>query len=153
MTGKTHDVIGFASLVTIATLYPPASLNAYTCAACIIGNVVGSLIPDIDDAGNRLWDLLPAGNYVGKVARRLFYRHRTLSHSILGGYLLYKGLEFLLPKLFNPLYVDYHLVFASIFIGFIAHLIADMMTKDGIPLLFPFKWAINPIKILANNKW
>jgi inner membrane protein len=150
MLSRTHDLIGFASLVTVGAFFAPDNMNGYTVAACVVGNVVGSLIPDMDSAGNRLWDLLPAGNFVGKVFRRVFYRHRTLSHSILGGFLVYKGLMWLLPKLFNPAYVDYNLVFISIAIGFVAHLIADMLTKDGIPLLFPFKWyfGIPPLSFL-----
>lgn len=150
MVGKTHDIIGFATLLTAAALFPPEGLNGYTLSACIIGNVVGSLIPDIDGAGNRLWDLLPAGNFVGKFARKIFFRHRTITHSLLGGFLLVKGLQWLLPKLFNAQYIDYNLVFISIMIGYVAHLIADMMTKDGIPLLFPFKWyfGIPPLSFL-----
>lgn len=150
MTGRTHDLIGFAALLTTAALFPPSNLNWYTISASVIGNVVGSLIPDIDDAGNRLWDLLPAGNFVGKYARKIFYRHRTFTHSILGGFLLYKGLGWLLPRMFNEAYVDYRIVFTSIMIGYVAHLFADMLTKDGIPLLFPFKWyfGIPPISFL-----
>lgn len=150
MVGKTHDIIGFATLVIGAAIFPPEQLNAYTFSACIIGNVVGSLLPDLDDAGNRLWDLLPAGNFVAKFARKIFFRHRTLTHSILGGFLLYKGLWWLLPRILNPSYVDVHLVFISIAIGYVAHLLADMLTKDGIPLLFPFKWyfGIPPLSFL-----
>ncbi len=150
MVGRTHQLIGFTSFVTLGLLFPPQDLNLVTLSTCVIGNVVGSLIPDIDGAGNRLWDLLPAGNLVGKFARHLFYKHRTITHSILGGYLLYKGLWLLLPKLFNPAYIDINLVFTSIAIGYVAHLIADMMTKDGIPLLFPFKWyfGIPPLSFL-----
>lgn len=150
MVGRTHQLIGFSSFVTAGLLFPPSQLNLVTLSTCVIGNVVGSLIPDIDGAGNRLWDLLPAGNFVGKFARRLFYKHRTITHSLLGGLLLYKGLWWVLPKLFNPEYVNINLVFTSIFIGYVAHLIADMMTKDGIPLLFPFKWyfGIPPLSFL-----
>lgn len=150
MLSRTHDLIGFASLLTIGALFQPESITGYTLSACIIGNVVGSLIPDIDGAGNRLWDLLPAGNFVAKFARKIFFRHRTITHSFLGGFLLYKGLWWFLPKLLNPTYVDINLVFASIFIGYIAHLFADMLTKEGIPLLFPFKWyfGIPPLSFL-----
>jgi inner membrane protein len=150
MVGRTHQLIGFTSFVTIGLLFPPQELNMVTLSTCVIGNVVGSLLPDIDGAGNRLWDLLPAGNLVGKFARRLFYKHRTITHSLLGGFLIYKALWFILPKLFNPEYVNISLVFTSIMIGFVAHLLADMMTKDGIPLLFPFKWyfGIPPLSFL-----
>lgn len=140
MTARTHDAFAFASLLTVAVIYPPQTLNVLTLSGAIVGNIVGSLMPDMDQASNRLWDLLPAGNYVGRVFRRLFLSHRTLSHSLLGGYLFYKFLEWILPKLLNPNYVDANVIFASIMIGFVSHLIADSMTKEGIPLLFPFKF-------------
>src|SRR4029079_7772819 len=113
MTGKTHQIIGFASLVIAGAVFPPKELNAYTLAACVIGNVIGSFTPDLDDAGNRLWDMLPAGNFVAKFARKLFYRHRTITHSILGGFLFYKGYLWLIPRMINPNYVDTHLVIVS----------------------------------------
>lgn len=140
MTARTHDAFAFSSLVVAATYFPPESLSVGTLFASVVGNVVGSLIPDMDQASNRLWDLLPAGDYLGRVFRRLFISHRTLSHSILGLYLIYKVLGWVLPKLLNPLYVDARIVFASVMIGYISHLIADSLTKEGLPLLFPFKF-------------
>ncbi len=140
MTARTHDAFAFASLLTVAVIYPPQTLNVLTLSSVIIGNIVGSLIPDMDQASNRLWDLLPAGDYLGKVFRRLFLSHRTLSHSVLGGFLLYKILEWLLPKLLNPAHIDSEIVMASIMIGFVSHLLADSLTKEGLPLLFPFKF-------------
>jgi len=150
MTGKTHQIIGFASLVIGAAVFMPDSLNEYTLTACILGNSIGSFTPDLDDAGNRLWDMLPAGNFVGRFARKIFYRHRTITHSILGGFLFYKGYLWLIPRMVNPAYVDTHLVIISIMTGYIAHLAADMLTIDGVPLLFPFKWyfGIPPISFL-----
>lgn len=142
MNARTHDAFAFASLVSVAAYFPPRSLNLYTFSAAIVGNIVGALIPDMDSAGNRLWDLLPAGNFLGRVFRRIFYKHRTLSHSLLGGWLLYKFLGFILPKIFNPAYVDYKIVFASVMIGYISHLFADMLTKDGLPLFFPLKFYV-----------
>jgi membrane-bound metal-dependent hydrolase YbcI (DUF457 family) len=139
MTSRTHDAFSFASLLTIASLYPPSTLSYSTLGISLVGNIVGGLIPDMDQASNRLWDLLPAGNIIGKFGRRLFLSHRTLSHSILGGFLLFKLLEWLLPRILNPSYVDIRIVFMSMMIGFAAHLVADSFTEDGIPLLFPFK--------------
>jgi membrane-bound metal-dependent hydrolase YbcI (DUF457 family) len=83
MTARTHDASAFASLVTVATLHPPKNLNLMTLVGSIIAADIGSLIPDLDDAGNRLWDLLPAGDRVGKMLRKIFFRHRTLSHSVI----------------------------------------------------------------------
>ncbi|OGM61492.1 hypothetical protein A2961_00625 [Candidatus Woesebacteria bacterium RIFCSPLOWO2_01_FULL_39_21] len=142
MTARTHDAFAFASLVTVATIYPPVSLNLATMFTSIVGNIVGALTPDLDQASNRLWDLLPAGNVVGKILRPLLLGHRTLSHSILGGVIYYKVLEFVLPKILNASYVNIGIVTVSIMIGFISHLIADSLTKEGIPLFFPFKMKI-----------
>lgn len=150
MTGRTHDLISFASLLKVASIYPPSSLNLTTAVTCMMGSVVGALIPDMDQATNRLWDMLPAGNFVGKIFRHLMLGHRTISHSLLGVYLLFKIFFYVVPMVFNPLYVDSNLVIASLMIGVVSHLFSDSLTKDGIPLFFPFKIKIGipPLKAL-----
>jgi inner membrane protein len=150
MTARTHDAFAFASLVTVSAYYPPTSLSLGTLFAAVVGNIIGSLIPDMDQASNRLWDLLPAGDYIGKVFRRLFLSHRTLSHSFLGLFIIYNILGWLLPKFLNPLYIDANIVFASVMIGYVSHLLADSLTKEGLPLLFPFKiyFGVPPLKTL-----
>lgn len=157
MTARTHDAFAFVSLVTVATFYPPISLNLLTLFAGIVANNIGALIPDMDQAGNRLWDLLPLGDHLAKVFKRIFYKHRTLSHSILGVFLIYKLLSWVLPKFLNPNFIDPEIVLISIMIGYISHLLADMLTKDGLPLFFPFPFEIGipPIKALriTTGKW
>ncbi len=142
MTARTHDAVAFSALVTLAAFYPPSSLNVPTLFTSLVANIVGSLIPDMDQAGNRLWDLLPSGNLLGRVFRKLFLSHRTLSHSFLGIFLTYKIFEWLLPKILNPNYLDIKIVFWSLMVGYVSHLAADAITKEGIPLLFPI-----PVKI------
>jgi len=157
MTSRTHDVIAFASLVTIASLYPPKDLGVVTLFASLVGNVVGALAPDMDQAGNRLWDMLPAGNTVGKLLRKVFYKHRTLSHSILGLLIFYKITEFILPMFFNSTFVNIHLLHVSLLIGYVSHLVADAFTKEGIPLLFPLNinFGFPPLEFLriTTGKW
>ncbi len=150
MTGRTHDLISFASLLTAASISPPTTLNLFTTVGCLMGSVVGALVPDMDQATNRLWDLLPAGNIAGKVLRHLMLEHRTISHSLLGLYVFFKLFEFLIPKLLNPAYVNTDLVIGSLMIGMVSHLAADSVTKEGVPLFFPFKIKVGipPIKSL-----
>jgi len=62
MTAKTHDIFALASLVTVAAYYPPESLTVATVFVALVANNLGALIPDMDSASNRLWDLLPAGD-------------------------------------------------------------------------------------------
>jgi inner membrane protein len=148
MTARTHDVFAFASLVTVATYFPPSSLSVYTLFASVVGNIIGALIPDMDGEGNRLWDLLPYGNSVAKYARLIFYKHRSITHSLLGLFLIYKALDWLLPRLFNSNFVDPNILLVSIMIGYISHLVADGFTEEGLPLLFPLniKFGFPPIK-------
>ena len=157
MTARTHDAFAFASLITIAVLRPPESLTVLTLFTSIVGNIVGALIPDMDQATNRLWDLLPAGNTIGRIFRRAFFKHRTLSHSIVGGLLIYKFFEFVLPRVLNAEFVDSNLVLWSIMIGYGSHLLADSLTKEGLPLFFPFDLNIGfpPIEALriTTGKW
>src|SRR3990172_9344616 len=133
MTARSHDAFAFASLITVATLVPTPEITMPTLVTAIVANIVGALIPDMDQAGNRLWDLLPAGNFLGKVFRRIFISHRSISHSLLGGYILYRLLVIVLPILFNTDYINLSVISSSIMIGFISHLVADGMTKEGIP--------------------
>ena len=157
MTARTHDLFAFAFLVTAAVAFTPRTISVPTIFTSVVGNVVGALIPDMDQASNRLWDLLPGGNAVGKIFRHLFLGHRTISHSFIGGLLLYKLLLFVLPRLLNSSYVDIHIVLISIMLGFVSHLFADALTKEGIPLFFPFKLKIGipPIKLLrvVTDSW
>ncbi|MCL5091093.1 MAG: metal-dependent hydrolase [Patescibacteria group bacterium] len=157
MTSRTHDLFAFASLVTVAAYYPPASLNLITAAACLVGNIIGSLIPDMDQATNRLWDLLPGGDYLGKFFKKLFLSHRTLSHSFIGFFLLYHLLSWLLPKLLNSNFINVSLVISAVMIGLVSHLLLDAFTEEGLPLFFPLTWKIGfpPLKEwrIKTGKW
>jgi membrane-bound metal-dependent hydrolase YbcI (DUF457 family) len=150
MTARTHDLAAFASLVTLAVYFPPQNLTITTAFVSLVGCVVGALVPDLDQATNRLWDLLPVGNLVGKLFRNLLLQHRTISHSLLGVYLFNLFLHFLIPRLFNPAYVDFQIIIYSLLIGLVSHLVADSLTKEGIPLFFPLpvKLGIPPFKSL-----
>jgi len=140
MNARTHDAFAFASLITAAAFFPPEKLNLLTAFSAIIACDIGASIPDLDDAGNRLWGFLPSGDSLGKVLRKVFYKHRTLTHSLLGCFFIYKFLEWGLPKVLNPAFIDPHIILGSIMVGYISHLIGDFITKDGLPLLFPFKY-------------
>ncbi len=142
MTSRTHDMIAFASLITVASYFPPDKLSINTGVASLIGCTIGALIPDMDQATNQLWDLVPGGDSIGKIFKNLMLQHRTISHSLLGIWLLYKILEFITPRILNPNYINIGLVIVSILIGFVSHIAADMLTKDGVPLLFPLQFKI-----------
>lgn len=101
--------------------------------------------------------MLPAGNFVGKIFRKLFIAHRTLSHSFLGVFLVHKLLWWLLPKLLNPDSINIELIYYAIIIGFVSHLALDFFTEEGLPLLFPIKlkFGFPPFKHwrIETGKW
>ncbi len=148
MTARTHNAIAFASLVTAAVYFPPAHLNLTTLIIGIVGVDIGALIPDMDTGGNYLWGLLPQGQKLGNFLRKVFYKHRTITHSLLGFFLIFKFFGWLLPRIFNSSFIDPQIIFVAIIIGYISHLVADSFTEEGIPLLFPipFTFGIPPIK-------
>ena len=142
MTARTHDLAAFASLVTVAAWFPPPSLNLATLFSALISCVIGSLIPDMDQSENRLWDLLPGGDLLGKFFRKLFLGHRSISHSLLGIFLYYQFFSWLLPKFLNTLFINPLIVLSALMIGLISHLLADSLTEEGIPLFFPFGFKV-----------
>ncbi len=157
MTSKTHEVAAVAGLLWVAAKWPPAQVNWPTIIGVMIFNLIGSLLPDIDQASNRLWDMIPGGNTIGRILRRVFIAHRTLSHSLLGIVIFLYFFDWLLPKLFNNGFVETSYLYWSLMIGYITHLMADSMTEDGLPLLWPVKWRFGfpPIKSwrIKTGKW
>ena len=148
MTARTHNAFALASLVTAAAYIPIPQMNLTTFIMAMVGVNVGALIPDMDTSGNYLWGLLPQGQRLGGFLRRIFYKHRTITHSLLGYILIYNFLNWILPRLFNSSFVDHNVLFASLMIGYLSHLLSDSFTEEGIPLLFPLHltFGIPPIR-------
>lgn len=157
MLARTHDLFAFGTLLTAAVYFPPQSLGAATVIVAIIANIIGALLPDIDQASNRLWDLLPGGNLIGEVLKNLFGGHRAVTHSVIGVVVVYKLIAWLIPQLLNPNFVDSQLVVVALMIGYVSHLVLDGLTEEGLPLMFPLKinFGFPPIKSwrIKTGKW
>lgn len=157
MIARTHNIFAFASLITVAVFYHPEELNTITLLTSLIANSVGSMFPDIDQATNKLWDMLPMGDAVGQFVTKALLPHRSFSHSAIGIFSF--GLLFsnLLPLIFNATYIDSWMVFVSFIVGYISHLMADGFTEEGLPLLYPirYKFGFPPIKKwrIKTGKW
>jgi len=155
--GRTHEVYAFGALLTVVMYLGPSEINGVTILAVMVANLVGALLPDIDQATNRLWDMLPGGNLIGKILKNLFLSHRTITHSIVGVVLVYKGLGWLVPKILNPEFVNIDLVIMAVMIGYLSHLVMDGLTEEGLPLLFPIKkkFGFPPIRSwrIKTGKW
>lgn len=139
MTYKTHINFGilFAILFMNYLYY-----NKYYALTFIAISAIVSLIPDMDHnksfISNKISPLIFILVFIMIrynmynlciliiwIIITKFSKHRTFSHSILG------TLIFCIP-FYNTVFLY------PVFIGYVSHLIADMFTINGIPLLYPF---------------
>ncbi len=139
MTDKTHQLIGLVAATAGYIYLHPNNLVTWSIATTvIIGSVMGSVMPDIDQPTASAWDNVPLGGFMGKLTSRALGGHRNLSHSLLG-IALFSGLVYWLVRFIPPnSFINPTILWQSFTIGFVAHLLADAVTVMGIPLLWPF---------------
>lgn len=150
MTGRTHDLAAFTGLVLAFIALPLIPMSVPTAITAFGANFVGGLFPDIDQPTSDLWDNFRGGKFAGKFFTRMLGGHRHISHSLIGLFLIGFLLEKFLWMISSIFLVNMEIVWWSFMIGVVTHLIADSVTKDGIPLLWPLKWKIGvpPLRIL-----
>ena len=138
MTGKTHQIIGQTVGLTTYFALSSSGYDPATFAFTVVVSSVAALLPDIDQSSSSLWRSIPLGRAAGAVVDP-FIKHRNLSHSIIGtaivGAVVY-WLTSLMPSYWG---VNGHVILWVTLSSYISHLVADMVTVEGIPLLFPFQ--------------
>lgn len=153
MTGRTHDLAAFTALV-IAFVYAPVipAMSLETVVVAMGANFVGGLFPDIDQPTSDFWDNFRLGPFVAKIVVPALGGHRHISHSFLGLVIIGLGSSFLLDWTLPYILLDINadIVWNAFMIGVVSHILMDMPTKAGVPLLWPFgfKFGIPPMKSL-----
>jgi len=151
MTGKTHDLAAFTAL-TLVFIYTKdlPEMTVPTLVTALSANFVGGLFPDIDQATSDFWDNFRLGPFVAKIVVPALGGHRHISHSILGVVLIGFGSSALLGLLSSIILIDMRIVWYCFMIGVVTHIIFDLPTKLGVPLLWPLNWkfGIPPFKFL-----
>lgn len=143
MTGKTHDLAAFTSLVGVIIwlpTLPPMSIP--TAIVAFSANFIGGLFPDIDQPTSDLWDNFRFGPAFARVFTYLLGGHRHLSHSLIGMWLIGFLLDLFLRMLSSIVLIDMKMVWYSFMIGAISHVVMDMFTKAGVPLFWPLKYKV-----------
>lgn len=151
MLGRTHEIAAACAVASAAILYPINNMTAETAAASFLVAIVGGITPDIDKPGSKLWEDIPTGGILSHIIHPVFIGgHRHITHSLLGLFLFGLGVRALLGVLPLGDKIDTTIVFFSFVIAFVSHLIADMVTKEGVPLLFPLPFHIGfpPLEFL-----
>lgn len=150
MTGRTHDLGAFTTLTYIIATQPLFEMSLATVAISFGANMIGGLMPDIDQPTGKLWHKVPAGTILGEVTHPFLGAHRSISHSILGmaifGFLFQK----LLLYAHTFLLVNINIVWWAFMLGYVSHLVMDTFTKEGVPWLFPipYRFGFPPFKAL-----
>lgn len=150
MTGRTHDLIAFTALSAVIMYQPLHIISLGTVFFAFNANLVGGLMPDIDQPTAKLWHDIPAGSVFGRIFAPLLGGHRSISHSFFGIVLFGFLTHWILGLMNSIILVDMNAVWIAFMIGYISHLIADTITHEGVPWLFPLpaKIGIPPVKAL-----
>lgn len=139
MRGHTHALIGLTTVAAVERLtgfvqaHPVAGLGlSGGWALCAAAGVLGALAPDIDAEDSAIKrELGLAGRAVSGGLHLLGVQHRGLTHrGVVALAVLAVGL--VLGR--SAGYPDVGLAFG---LGYLSHLLADGLTKTGIPLLWP----------------
>jgi len=122
MTQSNHITGGTVFTGIFASLW---DINIFSDINLLVVCWFASLLPDIDHTKSPIGKLFyPIAKYLDKK-----FGHRTITHS-----LIFVVASILIVKSFLPF--NFTLVFAF---GLISHLLFDMVTVQGVPLLYPFR--------------
>lgn len=134
MTYKTHlaggTLLGLTSIGVLSAFNMDIGLsNQSILVSC---STIGALIPDIDHRGSFLGRRLKLTSFL---ASSLF-EHRGPTHSpiIMSGFMFFL---YFLSSLFFTIKGPVTYAFLGTYIGIISHILLDMITKGGVPLLYP----------------
>ncbi|MEX0446163.1 metal-dependent hydrolase [Xenorhabdus sp. SGI246] len=131
MTAEGHLLFSVASLVLAHQLEITPEIAQGDWLHMLPGVLLASLLPDIDHPHSTLGRLF---RFISIPIARLC-GHRGFTHSLLA---LVVGIILFQTKMPAdwPIPTDF---FHAMIVGYISHLIADMLTPAGIPLLWPLK--------------
>lgn len=128
MNKIAHAITGFTLGTQLAyNLQPVLQLSPSQYLFCVATVTFGSLLPDIDTPYSYLGRKLKLVSYpIYKI-----FGHRTITHSLL----VWSLLLFISP-LFNTGLL-YGLFCISLYGGVVSHIILDIISTTGVPLLYP----------------
>jgi len=147
MTYQTHSIFGILTMLVITkSIGSFFAIDLLSLEALLLypAVIVGALLPDIDIENSKISSNLKP---IAKIINWLGFKHRGLTHSLLGGIIL--NLPFyalyrydLIPKI----------IFTGLVIGYLSHLLADMLNPTGVPLFYPFRKKFSIFIIPTSSK-
>lgn len=152
MTKPTHSSGGFLiALITLNAFIMKylikynISYGLLSIAIYFYASHIGSLFPDIDMKNSFISKSHP-------IVHRIFgkrFRHRGFTHSLLAMIILYIFIKKFIEISNNDIIILS--ICYGFFVGYASHLILDLITKEGIELLYPLKKNISIFFIKTNS--
>lgn len=134
MKGSTHALLGVVGLVGLQGWIPlPPDLPRLGIALVSAG--IGALLPDLDADESLIrheTHTARSDGPLGWLVSWLMPSHRGVTHSGLAA-LAVVGLAWLWP----------HYWLTALAIGYVSHIVADMLTRQGVPVLWPIHWRLS----------
>lgn len=139
MMGKTHRLAGLSAGILVGSklIVSPYTPEQFIIAGAFMGAcTVGSLLPDIDHQNSLISKKM---KLTSKIVSSLF-EHRGVTHAplihafILG--ILYLTINIYLSEYVFVSYICKALL-SGLYLGILTHIILDLLTIKGVPLLFP----------------
>ncbi|MEK7557289.1 MAG: metal-dependent hydrolase [Patescibacteria group bacterium] len=137
MMSSTHQLMALLSAFWVLTQYP-VSVGPVMAVLAIVAVMVGALTPDLDQPTANVWRRVLGARALGNIFQSFSGGHRHFTHSVIGilvvGYALRWGIHhFLRPELIDEAMI----IWRAYMIGYISHPIADTLTDNGVPWLWP----------------
>jgi len=162
MTKDTH-VLGSLNLLLLLSIIGIIHVDRSIAGGIILAGVLlGALLPDIDEPrsfiGRRLWVLsriIRLFDIFLRQGGKSFLGHRGAFHSLLP-IVLFGGLYFGIDQASITYSDEIQLFIQGIIIGYLSHLLLDLLTNRGIPLLYPFsskKISISLFSTSSTGEW
>lgn len=143
MTAEGHLIFALASAILAKKMALTPALAYGDWWHIIAGGLLTCLLPDIDHPKSVLGQRL---TWVSKPIARLC-GHRGFTHSLLP---IIVGILLFILGLFPEKAIPLDVLHAMI-IGYLSHIVADMLTPAGVPLLWPSRWRFR-VPILRSYK-
>ncbi|MBY7649955.1 MAG: hypothetical protein C4617_05705 [Candidatus Liberibacter europaeus] len=132
MTFKGHCIFSLSTIIVAKKIGFSTNISNAEWDIVIIGALLSCVLPDIDHPKSiiskhfKIFSFITCG----------ILNHRGFTHSILSFFLYIWLLNQVLPSEL----VSYRGFHDAMIIGYASHLIADILTTTGIPLLWPYRW-------------
>lgn len=121
----------------VLTQYP-TSVGPTVGVIVVVAVMVGALTPDLDQPTANIWRRVLGARHVGNIFQAFSGGHRHFTHSIIGIVLVGWAVRWGIQHFLHPdIIAEAMIIWRAYMIGYISHPIADTLTDNGVPWLWP----------------